>query len=61
MCCDQLLCARCAAPVAEARCPVCRAARAELHGTAGPSFATIAAIVLAVMLVAAALHAIVVR
>jgi hypothetical protein len=31
MCCEHLLCARCAAPVAEGGCGVCRAARAELH------------------------------
>jgi len=33
MCCDDLVCARCAQPVAHAGCPVCRTARAELHGT----------------------------
>jgi hypothetical protein len=31
MCCDDLVCARCAGPVAEGRCPVCRAARASMH------------------------------
>lgn len=31
MCCDDLVCARCAGPVAEGRCPACRAARASLH------------------------------
>jgi hypothetical protein len=31
MCCEDLVCARCAGPVAEARCPACRAARATLH------------------------------
>ncbi|ABW15139.1 hypothetical protein MXD62_33590 [Frankia sp. Mgl5] len=31
MCCDDLVCARCAAPVAEGRCPACRAARESLH------------------------------
>jgi hypothetical protein len=35
MCCDDLVCARCAGPVAEGRCPTCRAARAELHHEAG--------------------------
>lgn len=29
MCCDDLVCARCAAPVAEGRCPTCRAAREQ--------------------------------
>jgi hypothetical protein len=31
MCCEQLVCGGCARPVAEARCSICRAARAELH------------------------------
>ena len=31
MSCDHLICARCAAPVAEGRCPSCRAARDEIH------------------------------
>jgi hypothetical protein len=33
MCCDDLVCARCAAPVAEGRCPACRASRDYLHQT----------------------------
>jgi hypothetical protein len=33
MCCEHLICARCAGPVAQARCLSCRAARADLHGT----------------------------
>ncbi|MGN5635831.1 hypothetical protein [Streptomyces sp. AC154] len=28
---DRLVCANCAAPVAEGRCPVCRASRARLE------------------------------
>jgi len=32
MCCDNLVCASCSRPVAQAACGVCRAARAELHG-----------------------------
>ncbi|MGF7236423.1 MAG: hypothetical protein ACQSGP_15880 [Frankia sp.] len=31
MCCDDLVCARCAGPVAEARCPACRSARDQMH------------------------------
>ena len=31
MTCDRLVCANCAGPVAEGRCPVCRANRARLH------------------------------
>jgi hypothetical protein len=35
MCCEDLVCARCAGSVAEGRCPTCRAARAELHHHSG--------------------------
>ena len=31
MSCEHLICAQCAGPVVEGRCPVCRAARANLH------------------------------
>ena len=31
MSCEHLICAHCAGPVIEGRCPVCRAARAEVH------------------------------
>ena len=31
MTCDRLVCANCAGPVSEGRCPVCRAHRARLH------------------------------
>ena len=31
MSCEHLICAHCAGPVAEARCPVCRAAKSDLH------------------------------
>jgi hypothetical protein len=31
MSCEHLICARCAGPVAEGRCPVCRAAKSDLH------------------------------
>jgi hypothetical protein len=31
MSCEHLMCASCAGPVVEGRCPVCRAARAEVH------------------------------
>ncbi len=31
MSCEHLVCAACAGPVEQARCPVCRAARAEVH------------------------------
>jgi C4-type Zn-finger protein len=31
MSCEHLICAQCAGPVSEGRCPVCRAAREDLH------------------------------
>jgi predicted DCC family thiol-disulfide oxidoreductase YuxK len=31
MSCEHLICASCAGPVAEGRCPVCRAAKSDLH------------------------------
>ena len=31
MSCEHLICAQCAGPVAEGRCPVCRAAKSDLH------------------------------
>lgn len=34
MCCERLLCAACAGPVVDARCPVCAASRARVHGGA---------------------------
>jgi hypothetical protein len=36
MSCEHLICAHCSGPVAEGRCPVCRAAREEFHHH-GPS------------------------
>jgi len=32
MCCEHMVCASCAHPVADGRCPTCRAARSQLHG-----------------------------
>jgi hypothetical protein len=31
MSCEHLICAQCAGPVVQGRCPVCRAAKADLH------------------------------
>jgi hypothetical protein len=31
MSCEHLICAQCAGPVAEGRCPVCRAAKSHVH------------------------------
>lgn len=35
MTCDRLVCANCAGPVNEGRCPVCRASRQRLHDQQG--------------------------
>ena len=35
MSCEHLVCANCSGPVSEARCSVCRASRAEMHGPLG--------------------------
>jgi hypothetical protein len=47
MSCEHLICAACAGPVEQARCPVCRAARAQVHhhGIASVPPAVIVAIV----------------
>ena len=52
MCCDNLVCASCSRPVAEAGCTVCRAARAELHGRQPLPMATFLAVLAALLLVA---------
>ena len=35
MCCEQLACAACGGPVADARCTTCAASRAHLHSGPG--------------------------
>ena len=57
MCCDNLLCASCSRPVAEAGCSVCRAARAELHGSRPVPMATFLAVLAALLLLAVVLTA----
>ena len=49
MSCEHLICARCSSPVVEGRCPICRAARAEMHhhGPALPSTVILVALVVA--------------
>jgi hypothetical protein len=51
MSCEHLICAQCASPVVEARCPACQAARAQVHRHS-PSFSLplIAAVLLALLL-----------
>lgn len=55
MSCDHLICARCSGPVVEGRCPTCRMARAEIHGTGQFPLSplVIAALLLALTLVLA--------
>ncbi|HEV2371837.1 MAG TPA: hypothetical protein VGS19_06675 [Streptosporangiaceae bacterium] len=35
MTCEHLICASCASPVVEGRCPACQAARAQVHHHSG--------------------------
>jgi len=53
MSCEHLVCAACAGPVDEGRCPSCRAARAHLHPHGDTAFppAVIVAIVAMVALI----------
>ena len=59
MSCEHLICAQCAGPVADGRCPVCRAARSDLHhrphGISVP-YATLAILLLAVAVILAIQH-----
>ncbi|MFE3887532.1 hypothetical protein ACFXPQ_32275 [Streptomyces lydicus] len=53
---DRLVCANCAAPVNEGRCPVCRASRERLQQRAGGIFAQLSpAMLVALMIVLIAL------
>jgi len=36
MSCEHLVCAACAGPVVEGRCPACRASRPHVHGSGSP-------------------------
>ena len=58
MSCEHLICAQCAGPVAEGRCPVCHAARARMHHHAGPSMTVplLAAALILLLLMMLALH-----
>jgi hypothetical protein len=55
MCCEHLVCANCAGPVSEGRCPVCRNSREQLgHHTAShmsPALLTALFIILALSMV----------
>jgi hypothetical protein len=55
MSCEHLICAQCAGPVAEGRCPTCRNARAHVHHeTHGLSMQVILAALLVMALLALA-------
>jgi hypothetical protein len=58
MSCEHLICAQCAGPVAEGRCPVCRSARDHVHHeNHGPSLPILlAAALVLVLLAVAAMH-----
>ncbi|HVA59684.1 MAG TPA: hypothetical protein VNG13_03990 [Mycobacteriales bacterium] len=59
MSCEHLVCAQCAAPVVEGRCPSCRAARTNLHRHGIPlstQAITLLALLLATFAALAALH-----
>jgi hypothetical protein len=50
MSCEHLICARCAGPVVEARCPACQAARDQTHHHhTGLSIPMIAALLVALL------------
>jgi hypothetical protein len=52
MSCEHLICAQCASPVVEARCPACQAARAQVHHhSSGLTLPLTAAALLALVLV----------
>ncbi|KPC64816.1 hypothetical protein [Streptomyces chattanoogensis] len=57
---DRLVCANCAAPVSEGRCPVCRSSRERLQQQDGIfgqlSPVTLVALLIALVAVAALLH-----
>ena len=48
---DRLVCANCAAPVTEGRCPVCRASRERLREQEQGAFAGLSPAMLAALLV----------
>jgi hypothetical protein len=53
MSCEHLICAQCAGPVVEGRCPACRAAREHVHHqgfSAAPQLIVAALLALAVVL-----------
>jgi hypothetical protein len=55
MSCEHLICAQCAGPVVEGRCPACRAARQQVHhhSMASPQLLIAVIAVLAVLMLLA--------
>jgi hypothetical protein len=56
MSCEHLICAHCAGPVAEGRCPACRASRQHVHrphSGASPQLIAVAILVLSLLLLLA--------
>jgi hypothetical protein len=51
MSCEHLICAQCAGPVVEGRCPACRAYRDHVHHHSGASTQLIIAAILALAFV----------
>jgi len=60
MSCEHLICAQCAGPVSEGRCPVCRAAKSDLHrhnhGFSVPYAVILTLLAIAVVLAVQHLH-----
>jgi hypothetical protein len=57
MSCEHLICARCAAPVVEGRCPACQLARAQVHRrTPGLSLPLLLAALLALLVLTLAVQ-----
>ena len=57
MTCEHLICAQCAAPVVEGRCPACQLARAQVHRhSPGLSVPLLLAALLALLLLTLGLH-----
>jgi hypothetical protein len=61
MCCERMVCAACSGPVVDARCGVCAAARARVHGGAAalyvPEWLAALAVLLVTLAMLAATHA----
>ena len=57
MSCEHLICAQCAGPVVEGRCPACRASRDHVHQHSGASpQLIIAAVLVLIILLLLAMH-----